>query len=241
MKIWSDAPPDWQSPIGQRIDRFLQAVATRFPDFDDRIVIFGSAAIHLRLDPTFTSADADLRVSSARIPALQALSEELGMGKSGKGSGQFYLDICPTSAFRSTEEWINRAACETRHGLPLQIPALRDILVGKMHRRRQPGQTGVVTKDLRAFERVRELTGQPTEEELLADILLCPHAWQLSLSGTASDFRLNLEDLWPVFYSKRLDVNERIIRPLLRELELAGYNEGYDWQELVRALSPTRP
>jgi hypothetical protein len=130
---------------------------------------------------------------------------------------------------------------ETRHGLPLQIPAVRDILVGKLHRRRQPGQTGVVPKDLRAFERVRELTGHPTEDELLADILLCPHAWQLSLSGTVSDFRLNLEDLWPVFYSKPLDVGERIIRPLLHELELAGYNEGRDWQELIRALSSTRP
>jgi hypothetical protein len=50
-----------------------------------------------------------------------------------------------------------------------------------------------------------------------------------------------LEDLWPVLYHKPLDVNQQIIRPLLHELELAGYTESQDWHELVRALAPLRP
>ena len=87
---WSDTPPEWSTPIGEKIDRFFQAVAARFPGYSDTIVVFGSATIHLRLDPSFNSADADLRVSTHDILAFKALTEEIGMGKSGKDSG-----ICP--------------------------------------------------------------------------------------------------------------------------------------------------
>jgi hypothetical protein len=239
---WTDQPPNWQSPNGQKIDRFFAAVAERFPDFNDSIVIFGSATIHLRLDESFTSADADLRVNSQHIDAFKALSEEIGMGKSGKDEGKFYLDICPPMAFRSTADWWSRCYHETRHGLKIMIPQVRDVLVGKLHRHRKPGQTEMVPKDLKAFLHIRELTGgHPTEAELLEDILLCPHAWQLQLSGNASDFRYNLQDLWPLLYGHKLDVNEQILKPLIHDLERSGYTESRDWMELVRALKPTRP
>ena len=239
---WSDNPPDWATPIGSKIDAFFQAVAARCPGYSDTIVVFGSATIHLRLDPDFTSADADLRVSVDDILPFKALTEEIGMGKSGKDSGKFYLDITPPSAFRSTESWFSRAHTETRHELKIMLPQVRDALVGKLHRFRKPGQEGMVPKDLRAFLRVQELSGgHPTEVELIKDILLCPHAWYLQMSGAISDFRRNLEDLWPVLYHKPLDVKEQIIRPLLHELELSGYGESQDWHALVRALVPTRP
>jgi uncharacterized protein (DUF2461 family) len=238
---WSDAPPNWNTPIGEKIDRFLQAVAERFPDYADTIVVFGSSTIHLRLDPSFTSADADLRVSTEDILPFKALTEELGMGKKGKEEGLFYLDITPPSAFRSTEVWHDRAHRETRHGLKIMMPQVRDALVGKLHRRRKPEINGLEPKDLRAFLRVQELSGgHPTEAELVKDILLCPYAWHLQLSGTVTDFRLNLEDLWPILYHKPLNVKEQIIRPLLHELELSGYTESRDWHELVRALTPLR-
>jgi hypothetical protein len=239
---WSDQPPNWNTPIGEKIDRFLQAVAERFPDYSDTIVVFGSATIHLRLDPTFTSADADLRVSSEDIVPFKALTEDIGMGKSGKDEGIFYLDITPPSAFKSTESWYGRAHTEIRHGIKIMVPQVRDVLVGKLHRFRKPGQVNMVPKDLRAFLRVQELSGgHPTEAELLKDVLLCPHAWHLQMSGAVTDFRRNLEDLWPLLYHKPLDVKEQIIRPLMHEMELSGYTESQDWMELVRALAPTRP
>jgi hypothetical protein len=239
---WSDSSPNWNTPIGQKIDRFFQAVAERFPGYSETIVVFGSATIHLRLDPAFNSADADLRVDTDDILSFKALTEEIGMGKSGKEEGHFYLNITPPSAFRSTEHWYGRAHTETRHGLKIMLPQVRDALVGKLHRRRTPEQTSMVPKDLRAFVRVQELSGgHPTEAELLKDILLCPHAWHLQMNGQVSDFRRNLEDLWPVLYHKPLDVNQQIIRPLMHELELAGYTEGEDWHSLIRALSPVRP
>jgi hypothetical protein len=164
------------------------------------------------------------------------------MGKSGKHEGHFYLDITPPSAFRSTEVWYSRAHSETRHGLKIMMPQVRDALVGKLHRRRKPEIDVLEPKDLRAFLRVQELSaGHPTETELLKDILLCPHAWHLQMSGAVTDFRRNLEDLWPILYHKPLDVQQQIIRPLLHELELSGYTESRDWHELVRALAPTRP
>ncbi len=156
---WSESPPNWETPIGEKIDRFLRAVSERFPDYKDTIVVFGSATIHLRLDPAFNSADADLRGSTEAILPFKALTEEIGMGKSGKDDGHFYLDITPPSAFRSTESWFGRAHTETRHGLKIMIPQVRDALVGKLHRRRKPEIDGIEPKDLRAFVRVRELTG----------------------------------------------------------------------------------
>jgi hypothetical protein len=156
---WSDQPPNWNTPIGEKIDRFFQAVAERFPHYCDTIVVFGSATIHLRLDATFTSADADLRVSSEDILPFKALTEEIGMGKSGKDEGNFYLDITPPSAFRSTESWFSRAHTETRHGIKIMIPQVRDALVGKLHRHRKPGVNSIEAKDLRAFLRVQELSG----------------------------------------------------------------------------------
>ena len=195
--------------------------------------------IHLRLDEAFTSADADLRVSSQHIEACKAITEDIGMGKSGKASGHFYLDITPPLAFRSTSDWMARCHVETRHGLKIMIPQVRDILVGKLHRFRKPGQREVEPKDEKAFVHIRELTGgHPTEQELIEDVLLCPHAWHLMLNGNASAFRRNIEDLWPVLYGKPIDVNHAIIRPLLADLEAAGYTESEDWTELVRALRP---
>ena len=239
---WSDTPPDWSTPIGVKIDLFFKAVAERFPGYNETIVVFGSATIHLRLDPSFNSADADLRVGADDILPFKALTEEIGMGRSGKDSGVFYLDITPPSAFRSTESWFARAHAETRHGLKIMLPQVRDALVGKLHRFRKSGVDAIEPKDLRAFLRVQELSGgHPTEGELLKDIRLCPHAWHLQMSGAITDFRRNLEDLWPVLYHKQLDVKEQIIRPLLHELEISGYEEGQDWHALVRALAPTRP
>ena len=239
---WSDSPPDWNTPIGEKIDRFFRAVAERLPGYGDTIVVFGSATIHLRLDPSFNSADADLRVSVDDILPFKSLTEDIGMGKSGKDRGIFYLDITPPSAFRTTENWFSRAHTETRHGLKIMVPQVRDALVGKLHRSRKAGVNQIEPKDLRAFLRVQELSGgHPTESELIKDILLCPHAWHLQMSGASTDFRRNLEDLWPVLFHKPLNVKEQIIRPLLHELELSGYEESQDWHALVRALVPTRP
>lgn len=32
---WSESPPNWDTPIGEKIERFLRAVAERFPDYTD--------------------------------------------------------------------------------------------------------------------------------------------------------------------------------------------------------------
>lgn len=166
---WSDAPPNWNTPIGEKIDRFLQAVAERFPAYSDTIVVFGSSTIHLRLDPSFTSADADIRVKIDDVLPFKALTEEIGMGKSGKEEGLFYLDITPPSAFRSTEDWFSRAHTETRHGIKIMMPQVRDALVGKLHRFRKPGQDGIVPKDLGEM-RLREILREHLVHEFAVDV-----------------------------------------------------------------------
>ncbi len=43
-----------------------------------------------------------------------------------------------------------------------------------------------------------------------------------------------------MLYGHKLDVNEKILKPLIREQELCGYTESRDWMELVRALALSR-
>ena len=239
---WNCPPPNWNCPAGRAIDRFLEAVSREAPDPDRRFTVFGSAVIQLRGDGEFMSGDADLIVGTDRR-RLEEIALALGLSKAeNRARERFYLELCGITAFRTTAAWHERTHREVRHGIPVVIPHVRDVLIGKLHRHRPAGQAGLSAKDLRAFLRVRELTGHPTEEELLADLRLCPHAWQLPLSGVITDFRLNVEDLWPALYGHRLDITATILRPLMQELEELGYaGDSREFLEMVRALTPLRP
>ena len=46
---------------------------------------------------------------------------------------------------------------------------------------------------------------------------------------------------WKVTGGHPIDINQQIIRPLIRDMEEMGYTESRDWSELVRALGAIRP
>jgi len=128
-----------------------------------------------------------------------------------------------------------------REGFTVRLPSLRDILIGKLDRHRPPERDMLEPKDRHAFERVFDLTaGHPSESELIEDLRLCPHAWQLDSGDAVTDFRLNVEEIWPALFHRKLDVNARVIEPLIAELEELGYRGTRDWISLARALRPTR-
>ncbi len=237
---WEMPPPNWNSPIGIELDRFFREVSRQLPDLKTTLTVFGSSPIHLCLDASFTSKDADLFVLSDE-EQLRDIAASIGLGKVGAAPGQFYLEICKPWAFKTTPSHYARAHCETRHGLAIIVPHVRDILIGKLSRHRKKDQQGVEPKDLRGFARVREVTGgHPTEAELIDDLRLCPHYFISGVNAIMTDFRANVEDLWPALYGHPIDVNQQIIRPLIDEMEEMGYIESKDWMSLVRALGGVR-
>lgn len=242
---WDTTAPRWDTPAGFQIDRFLAACRAapemENPDSGEKVTIFGSAAIQMRLDGGFLSADADLLVLSQKS-RWELVAERIGLGQSGgKASQQFYIQVCGPAAFRSTSIWMDRATSELRQGFTVRIPSLRDILIGKLHRHRPSERDCMEPKDRRAFERVFELTGgHPSETELIHDLQLCPHAWHLEHGGRITDLRLNAMEIWPVLFGHSLDVSAQIITPLINELEELGYRGTRDWISLTRALQPLK-
>ena len=126
----------------------------------------------------------------------------------------YRIQSCPPVLFRPTPHYLQRAWVETRHGLKIIVPHVRDILIGKLHRTRSIDQDGLVTKDRRAFLRVRELCGgHPTEGEMLDDLIACEPHFRTQSDAPLNSFVLNVEDLWQTIFGRRIDIAREITEP----------------------------
>lgn len=211
---WISPPPNWSCPAGLILDSFFAGIHEELPDFDQPLTLFGSVPIQLCLDDSFTSADADIMVSG-NPEGLREVARKLELGGGSTLRPVFGLQICPRYFFRTTAHYLQRAHVETRHGVKIIVPHVRDVLIGKLHRSRKPDQDSLVTKDLRAFHRVRQLCdGHPNEDDVIEDLLDCAPYFRLPEHGDVNHFRLNVEDLWTGVFGHRLDVEDRILKPL---------------------------
>lgn len=214
---WTMPPPRWDTLAGRVLDTFFEAVHRALPDFQQPLTIFGSAPIQLCLDESFASADVDIMVLEG-VEALRRIAAESGVGGAGTIRANYGVQICPPQLFRPTPHYLQRAHIETRHGLRIIIPHLRDILIAKLHRSRVDGQQSIVAKDRRAFQRVRELSaGHPTREELLADLVACEPCFRMPQDGSVNAFRLNAQDVLAELYQHTLDLQRDIIDPAARQ------------------------
>jgi len=208
--------PRWDTLAGRVLDAFFTAVHEQMPEYDLPLTIFGSAPIQLCLDASFTSADVDIMVLGGDA-RLREIAAQAGVGRSGSLRPAFGVQICPAPLFKPTPHYLQRAHVETRHGLKIVVPHLRDILIGKMHRSRFEGQTGLVSKDLRAFQRVRELCGgHPTLDEFLEDLAAMEPSFRPPLNGSLNSFRFNVEDALTSVYQHALDIQRDILIPAAR-------------------------
>lgn len=205
---WTCPPPRWDTIAGRALDIFFQLVKEHAPDFDGQLTVFGSAPIQLCLDEEFISADADVMVLS-HTEELRGIASRVPQGRLGLLHG---VQVCPAGWFQTTPYYLARAHVETRHGLRVVVPHLRDVLIGKLHRSRVDGQEALVPKDLRAFHRVRTLCGgHPDEQELLEDLRLCEPFFRPPAAGEVNQFKLNVMDLWQQLFGRTLDVQQEII------------------------------
>lgn len=215
-------PPDWSTPAGRALERLTAALRTRGVALSEPLIVFGSAPLQIFLDPAFLSADVDVTISHD-LAKVQALVEELGMGK---GRAPFYLEAVPRYVFRPGPDWGVRASRHRLNGVELVFPAPLDLLVAKLHR--------LDEKDLRAFELVRQKTGQPDEAALVEELRQCHEKFLPRPSGAKSDFHRNVERLWLRLFGHPADVNGDILQPVLAALRAAGESE--DYLSVLRSL-----
>ena len=145
---------------------------------------------------------------------LRQIAGEQGLGRSGTVRAVFGVQLASAPFFRPTPHYLQRAHIETRSGVRVVIPHVRDILIAKLHRSRVEGQEGLVAKDRRAFQRVRALCdGHPNEHDVLADLIQCEPFFRPPLDGHLNSFRYNVEDLFSGVYGRRVDVAGEILAP----------------------------
>lgn len=210
---WTPPPPRWDTLAGKVLDSFFAAVHQAMPTYDQPLTIFGSAPIQLCLDEAFASADVDIMVLEGG-EKLRRIAAEAGLGRAGNVRSAFGVQICPPLLFNPTPHYLQRAHTEVRQGLTIIVPHLRDILIAKLHRSCVEGQDGLIPKDRRAFQRVRELSGgHPSLPELLQDLVNCESSFRPRHDGGLNSFRFNAEAALLEIYGHRLDLKRDILDP----------------------------
>ena len=237
---WETPAPHWNTQPGRVLDAFFAAVNEALPNYSQPLTIFGSAPIQLCLDEEFTSADVDIMVLDGG-DELRAIAAQAGLGRSGTLRPSYGVQICPPLLFRPTPHYLQRARIEIRHGLKIIIPHLRDILIGKLHRSREEEQQGLVPKDRRAFQRVRELcNGRPTRNEFLDDLASCEPCFRPTYDGSVNAFRLNVEDALASIYGHTLDLERDILAPA-KQRSACPPSDQVGLASMINDLRPDKP
>ena len=236
---WDMPAPNWNTPAGHVLDAFLAGAHQAFPGYPLPVTLFGSAAIQLCLDEAFASADVDVMVMS-KSASFREIAKKTGKAHGGILRPAYGVQVCPPQLFRTTPHYLLRARIEQRQGLNIVIPHVRDILIAKLHRFRAPDQQGLVAKDRKAFQRVRELCGgHPTEADLLEDLMLCAADLHVTLEEGGNAFRLNSLDLFEELFQRRLDLEKEILAPVRAALPHPSLEAG-EVGQMLDALNPER-
>ena len=237
---WPVPPPNWSCPAGQVLDAFLVGLHAELPDFAEPLTLFGSVPIQLCLDDAFTSADADIMVSGDPT-RLRTVARKLELTAGGTLRPAFGLQLYPRHFFRTTAHYLQRAHVETRHGIKVIVPHVRDVLIGKLHRSRRPEQEGLAPKDLRAFLRVRQLCGgHPNEDDVIEDLLDCAPYFRQPEHDEVNYFRHNVDYLWTSLFGHKLDVEARILQPLRAQESEARHSDDIPISQMLDDLRPSR-
>jgi hypothetical protein len=206
-KNWWPREIDWTTPAGRLLEVFLASLPA---GRSFHLTIYGSAPLQLSIDRQLLSADVD--VFSDDDEDLSAFVEAAGLDKM---RGRLHLELGFELSFRTSPRWRHRAMTVQRGNVTLTIPHPLDILIGKLGR--------LEAKDLKAFQRVIELTGHPTAEEFKREL---QNAVDLFRPAFADDlpnhYPENTRRLWQTVFHAEIDVRRDIIEPAI-----ARRNQGY--------------
>jgi hypothetical protein len=199
-KNWWAGEIDWATPAGRVIEKFLASLPL---DRDFRVTVYGSAPLQLSVDPQLMSADVDVFSDDD-----EDLSAFITAAKLDKLHGSVYVEPGFELSFPTSPKWRQRARTVQRGNVTLTIPHPLDILIAKLHR--------LDAKDLKAFERVIELTGHPTAEEFKLELEYAVDLFRPAFNDDSPNrFPENTRRLWREIFHADIQVRRDIIEPAI--------------------------
>lgn len=216
IENWWNGKIDWTTPAGVLLEKFI---ATLPKERTFRLTLFGSAPLQLTVDRQLMSADIDL--FSDDDEDITALIEKAHLDKA---RGGLYLEPGYELSFRTSPRWPQRTATVQRENVILRIPHPIDILIGKLDR--------FDPKDMRAFERVIQVTGHPTAAELKAELQNAVDLFRPAFNEDSPNrIPQNVRKLWREVFQSEIDVRAEIIEPALaRRRQGYGEEPGADYK-----------
>lgn len=208
-KNWWAGEIDWSTPAGRLLRVFLASLPQDRPF---HLTVFGSAPLQLTVDRQLMSGDVD--VFSDDDEDLSAL---IAAARLDKTRGGFYLESGFELSFRTSPRWRQRAKTIQMSHVTLTIPHPVDILIGKLDR--------LDAKDLKAFERVIQLTGHPTAEEMKRELQGAADLFRPAFDDDSPNrYPENTRRLWQEIFHSEIDVRSEIIEPAIARRK-QGYGE----------------
>lgn len=236
------------TPAWQTLQRLL---AESPPSADqNRLVVFGSAAVQLTVASNLLSADIDLSLDVVTIgprgltapKAQERLRRAVAKVNAALSKDLPYIQVCHWMTFQPGNRWERRSVETSEGNWRVVYPYPYDILFSKLRR--------AEAKDIEAFRAVIDCTGHPTEAEFIQlcienyrdfEARLRPAPSQLPEVVPSHDLRSNTVSLWQAIWARSIDIDREIAKPALEQLQ-AGWAD-YDpslKDELARYGQPPR-
>ncbi|HEY1787372.1 MAG TPA: hypothetical protein VGJ73_04420 [Verrucomicrobiae bacterium] len=208
-KNWWAGEIDWAAPAGQLLEKFLNSLPL---NRTFHITVYGSAPLQLTIDRQLLSADVD--IFSDDDEDLSGFVAAAGLDKTHRG---IYIEPGFKLSYRTNPDWRQRAKTIQRGAVRLTFPHPLDILIGKLNR--------LDAKDLKAFERVIEITRHPTAEEFKHELQNAVDLFRPAFEeDLPNQYPENTRRLWHEIFHAEIDVRREIIEPAVARRRV-GYGE----------------
>lgn len=216
----------------------------------NRLIVFGSAALQLTVADELLSADIDISLDvvtvGARGMTAPKAEERLRRGVAKVNAALSkdlpYIQVCHWMTFQPANRWERRAFEKAESEWRVVYPHPYDILFSKLRR--------AEAKDIEAFRLVIASTGHPTEAEFIQLCIENYRDFEPRLETAPShlpevvpshDLRSNTVRLWRPIWGRSIDVDREIREPAIQRLQ-EGWGD-YDpalKSELARCAQPPR-
>ena len=206
---WWTGEIDWVAPAGRLLEQFASSLPA---NRSFRLTVYGSAPLQLTVDRQLLSADVDF--FSDDDEDLSALVRAFNQDHT---LGGLYLEPGFELSFRTSPRWRQRAKSIQLGHVTITLPHPLDILIGKLDR--------LEAKDLKAFERVVQLTGHPTSEEFKLELQTAVDLFRPAFDADSPNrYPENTRRLWRELFHAEIDLRREIIEPALSRRR-QGYGE----------------
>ncbi len=215
---WWTGEIDWTAPAGRLLEQFLVSLPS---DRSFRFTVYGSAPLQLTVDRQLLSGDVDVFADDDEDLAALVRAANLDPMHGG-----FYLEVGFELSFRTSPRWRQRAKTIQRGHVSITLPHPLDILIGKLDR--------LEAKDLKAFERVIQLTGHPTAEELKVELQNAVDLFRPAFDDDSPNrYPENTRRLWREVFHSEIDVRRDIIEPALTRRRQGYGHAATDYKSIL--------